>query len=182
MKYSVSNTKKKVYIRRIVFVISIMIFAMLQNTPNMFPSIIGANAILLVPLVCCISMFENDLTATFFGIFAGVLSDIVVSMGDGFNAVFYMFMASTISILITYFMRNNLSTALLLCGCSILLYTFLHWLFFVIFRGVEGGGALFFSFYLPTAIYTFSFVPLIYFVLRTFLRNLRDKYVNKSRT
>ena len=181
MKQQMSKAKLNLYIRRIVFVVLILVVSLLQNTPHMFPAIFGAHAFLLIPTIVCISMFEKDLAATLMGIFAGALWDSVAAWGDGFNALFLMLTATVVGLLINYLMRNNLSTALLLSGVFILAYSIIHWFIFVICRGVEGGFVLLFTFYLPSALYTLIFVPFFYASIRTFLKKLKEYYPHKSR-
>lgn len=179
--HKLSHSKRSLYIRRTVFILLIIFAAILQNTPHLFPTIFGVRAFLLIPIVVCIAMFERDLVATLMGIFAGALWDVTMAVGDGYNALFMMIIATAVGLLINYLMRNNLSTALLLCGISILLYVILYWFFFVICRGIEGGAILLLTYYLPSALYTFIFVPIIYFAMRSFLQKLREAYPHKSR-
>lgn len=178
---NLSKAKLNLYIRRIVFVILILFVSMLQNTPHMFPTIFGAHAFLLIPLIVSIAMFERDLASTLMGIFAGALWDVYASWGDGFNAIYLMVVATIVGLLINYLMRNNLSTAMLLSGVSIVLYAILHWFIFIVCRGIEGGAKLLFTFYLPSAVYTFLFVPIFYIVMRTFLKKLKEYYPHRSR-
>jgi len=180
MTRNISNKKLNMYIRRVVFVLAIFFVAAIQNTPHLFPTVFGAHAFLLIPFIISISMFERDIASTMFGILAGALWDVSSSWGDGFNALYLMIIATITGMLINYLMRNNLSTAFLISGVSIALYTVLHWFFFVICRGIEGGGLLLFTFYFPSAIYTFLFTPVFYILVRTFLKRLKEKYPHNT--
>lgn len=181
MARSISKSKMNLYLRRIGFVLLILIVGVIQNTPHMFPTVFGAHAFLLIPTVVCISMFERDLAATLMGIFAGAVWDATAARGDGFNALFLMIVATVVGLLINYLMRNNLSTALLLSSVAIVLYAVLHWFIFIICRGVEGGLLLLVTFYLPSVVYTFIFTPIFYILMRKFLRKLKERYPHKSR-
>lgn len=162
-----------IIIRRAVLVIMIIVAAMLQNTAHMFPEIFGIRVFLLIPVVVCISMFEKEL-APFFGTFAGLLWDITSTAPDGYNTVLMMLIASACGLLIKHVMRNNIITSLLLTSCSLVLYSLLYWLFFVVPKGVEGGAMMIFTFYLPCCIYTLVFLPFIYVIIRAFIKKLRD--------
>ena len=181
MTRSISKSKLNLYIRRAVTVLAIFLIAMVQNTPYLSIPILGARPFFLIPLVVCISMFERDLWATFMGVLAGALWDVTLSWGDGFHAIFLMVVATAAGLLVNYLMRNNLYTAMLLSAVAIVLYAVLHWLIFVICRGVEGGAMLFVTFYLPSIVYTFAFVPLIYFIMRGFVKKLKEHYPHKAR-
>lgn len=178
---NISKAKLNLYIRRIAFVLVIFFVALLQNTPHLFPTIMGAHAFLLIPLVVCIAMFERDLASTLMGIFAGALWDVSSSWGDGFNAIFLMLIATVVGLLINYLMRNNLSSAMLLGGLSVALYVIIHWFIFIVCRGIEGAFKLFLIFYLPSAIYTVIFVPIFYIIMRSFLKKLKEYYPHRSR-
>ena len=174
MRRQLSKKKKALFIRRIIFVVAIVIAALLQNTPHLFPSIFGAHAFLLIPLVVCIGMFETDLAAALFGGFAGALWDVTLAKGDGYNALVLMCFATVTSLLINYLMRNNMSTALLISSAAIVLYSILHWFIFVVCSGATGGIVTLFSFYLPSTIYTFIFAPIFYIILRSVLRKIKE--------
>lgn len=169
-----SKKKRALYIRRTIFIVAILLVALIQNTPHLFPSIFGARAFLLIPLVICFGMFETDLAAALMGAFAGALWDVTLSTGDGYNAFILMLLTTITSLLISYLMRNNMVTALLLGGISIVVYMLLHWFFFVICSGAEGGLATLFTFYLPSTIYTVIFVPVFYIILRAILRKIKE--------
>ena len=163
-----------IYIRRAVLAVFIIITAMLQNTAHLIPTVFGARTFLLIPVVVCISMFEKDLTAALFGAFAGMIWDTTSAVGDGFNTIFLMLVGSLCGILINYLMRNNLVTALLLTSSSLFLYSICYWLFFIVGKGVEGGGLMIFTFFLPCCVYTLVFTPLIYIAIRAFMKKLRN--------
>ncbi len=163
-----------------MFVLLIFFVAILQNTPHLFPAVFGAHAFLLIPLVVCIAMFERDLASTIMGIFAGALWDVYAAWGDGFNAMFLMLIATIVGLLINYLMRNNLSSAMLLGGVSIIAYIVIHWFIFIVCRGIAGAFKLLLTFYLPSAIYTVVFVPVFYIIMRTFLQKLKEYYPHRS--
>ena len=74
MKQKMISTEKKVlYERRVLFAVLIIVFAMLQNTPHLLPSIFGAHALILIPLAVCLGMFEKAVVAAVFGMFAGIM-------------------------------------------------------------------------------------------------------------
>ncbi|MEG0979530.1 MAG: hypothetical protein RR911_05025 [Oscillospiraceae bacterium] len=165
--------KPHIYVRRIALTILIIVAAMFQNTDHMFPTILGIRVLFLIPVVVCISMFEKDI-APFFGAFAGMLWDITSAAPDGYNTIFMMLTASVCGVMINYIMRNNIITALLLTSCSLVSYSLFYWLFFIVPKGIEGGAMMLFTFYLPCCLYTIIFMPVIYIMIRAFIKKLRD--------
>ncbi len=179
-KRPLSNTKKRTYHTRIFYVVIILVSALLQNTPHLFPTIMGCHAWLLLPVVVCISMFEKNWTCALFAILAGAFWDAASGWGDGFYALFFLITSTAICLLLTYLMRNNLGSALLLGGTETVLYIVIYWLIFVVARKEPGAGMLFVTFYLPSAAYTFLFMPVYYIIFRKFRRKMMDKYPRKE--
>ena len=179
-KRPLSNKKKRTYYMRLDYSLLILLSLLLQNTPHLFPTIMGAHAFLLLPLIVCISMFEKNISAAVFAIVAGALWDAATAWGDGFHALFFLVVSSVIVILMKYILRNNMKTALLLSGCTILLYSVVHWLIFSVARGNIGSGMLFLTYYLPSAAYTFLFTFVYYPWLRKIIARLQLKYPRKE--
>lgn len=175
-----SNNQKYKLWTTLSFVVMILLCYLLQNTPHMFPTIFGAHCFLLLPLSICIAMFLHNLSATMLCLFAGVLWDVSVAHLDGFNAIFFLLSSTGICLLMNYLMRNNLLTANILGAVAILLYVLLHWLCFVVFRGVDHGGVTLFTYYLPSALYSYVFVPVFYSILRRFMKHMRERYPRSS--
>lgn len=175
-----SNTRKRTYWTRLFYVLVILLSVLLQNTPHLFPTIMGCHAWLLIPLVVCIAIFEKDLSAVLLAALAGAFWDAALAWGDGFHALLFAVFASGIALLMNYLMRNNLKTALLLSGTALLFYSVLDWLIFSVARHVPGSGMLYVTFYLPSAAYSFLFTAVYYILLRKFLRKMREKYPRKE--
>ena len=175
-----SNEQKHKLWTNVVFVALILLCHLLQNTPHMFPTIMGAHCFLLLPLTVCIAMFLHNLPATMLCLFAGTLWDVSAAHLDGFNAIFFLLSSTGVCLLMNYLMRNNLWTANILGALVILLYVTLHWLCFVVLRGVDQGAVTYFTYYLPSALYSFAFTPLFYLALRRFMRSIRERYPKSS--
>ncbi len=153
------------YARKGVFALLIIFTAILQNTNGLFPKICNVSAMLIVPLVISISMFEREITATFLGLFAGLVWDFYSARMDGFYAVILTVTAFFISYLIKRYMRNNIVTAMVYSGVVSLVTALLYWLFFVLL-GSEGGAVMLVYRYLPGVLYTLILTPLYYFFIR----------------
>ncbi|MBQ8469344.1 MAG: hypothetical protein IJ720_00435 [Clostridia bacterium] len=175
-----SNEQKHKVATTVVFLALILLCHLLQDTPHLFPSFFGARCFLLLPLAVCISMFLHNLPATMLCLFAGALWDVSAAHIDGFNAIFFLLSSTGVCLLMNYLMRNNLRTASILGALVILLYVTLHWLCFVVLRGVDGGAATYLTYYLPSALYSYVFTPIFYLILRRFMRSIRERYPKSS--
>lgn len=163
------NTKI-LLVRRLIFAAIILITHILQNSRGFVPSIFGARAFLLIPLVVCIAMFEKELAGALLGLFAGALWDTVSGVGDGYDTLFLMLIGAACGFLINVLMRNHLLTAIILSLFSCLAYAGTYLVFFVIAEGVDSSGYLFLRYYLPSCIYTTLFTPVFYLSVRGIMR------------
>ena len=76
-------------------------------------------------------------------------------------------------ILINTVMRNNLIAALLLNLGAHVLYAALYTVLFVVAQGIDGAGWLFVRYYLPSALVSVLFTPIVYLLVRFVMRRTR---------
>lgn len=178
MRLSMEN--KNTYIRRAVFAGLILFTALLQNTKGLFPEIFGVRAMLLIPAVVCVSMYERDIPGIFFGLFAGMLWDTVSAGPHNFSALILTATGFICGALVGSVMRNNLVTALLLTSAAVLVYNTFYWLTVYVLnydRGewviVEGAFRAYYAFYLPSCVYTAVLIPAFYFLVRAVKNKFR---------
>lgn len=164
-----------IYIRRGVLALMILVAAILQNTAHMLPTIFGARAFLLIPVVVCISMFEKDVSSTIFGAFAGVLWDVSSCSSTGFNTIMMMIIATSCGFLIHYLMRNNMVTATLLTSVALIFYSLVYWLMFSVSDNASDNAFKLLTFFLPSCVYSLALMPPTYVIIRSFLKKLRGK-------
>ena len=167
------TNSKPLVARRAWLLLIIIITAVLQNTGIFPPRIFGVSALPLLPLAICISMFEREWAGIILCVVAGVFCDIPMATGDGFYAIFFLIVCFISGLLITSRMRNNLLTASLIGFVACMLQALTYWLIFYAFKGY--GQGLFFEFYLPSAIYSFLFVPFFYFIVRAVFRKYQTE-------
>lgn len=168
MALRAENTK--LYIRRAVLALLILVFAALQNTAGLVPSVFGVRAMLLLPLVVCIGMHERDIEGLFFGLFAGLLWDGVATGAAHYNALMLATIGFVCGALIEHLMRNNLVTALLMTAAAVFLYNTGYWLIHFVLRGYDHAFSVYLTFYLPSMVYTAMLMPLFYYLVR-FVKN-----------
>ena len=154
-------------IRRAKPAIIILIIFLLQNTAGLFPRPWGVPAMLLVPAVVCIGMFEREIPGMIFGLFAGILLDAFSAESLCFHSIALTIIGFVSGFLITSLLRNNLKTSLLLSFIALLIYNSLYFVF-CIWKFADGSAAqIYLRTYLASAAYTSVFIPLIYIIVRT---------------
>ena len=167
------NEKKITIFRCFILAFIIVLVATAQNTLSMVFQIGGARCFIIVPVVVAVGMFENEGTSAFLGLFAGMLIDMVSGVQMGYNAIILCFTALCCSLFVSNIMRSTILTSLIFNSISIVVYVVLYWLFFMIFAGVEDGAKSLFTFYLPSAVYTFIVSPFIF----SFIRAIRKRLI-----
>jgi len=149
-------------IRRLLLVAVVIIGALLQNCAL---SVGGIQICLLLPLSVIIAMFEKEFAGILYGILAGCLWDVSTTTADGMKALFLALTGCICGLLIRYIMRNNLLSALVLCGAASLVHNVLHWLIYVV-PYADGMFSALFRFYIPQiSVSVLAVIPL-YFLLR----------------
>lgn len=165
---------KKFYIRRTLFFVLILFTAAFQHTGLFLPEIFGARAMLLIPLCVCIAMFERSMGGLVFGVLCGVLWDAASARGDGFFSVCLACVGFLTGLVITHYMRNNILASLIISGTFCVSINFIYWLIFIALKGYEGALTLLMSYYLPSAVYSFLFTFVYYYLVRFIVESTHD--------
>lgn len=166
---------KNVYIRRLCLAGIVLLTALLQNTEGLLPSVLGFRAMPLIPAVICIAMYERELPGMFFGVFAGLLWDSAARTGTNLNTILLTILAFVCGCLITHLMRNNILTALLLGGSATTVFLLFYFLKDFVFSGRLDGAYKLLTFYIPSAVYTVLFLPLLYYVIHLIEKKFADR-------
>ena len=146
------------------YILLITLVYAISTARGVLPTFFGTKPLILIPLVLCIAMFEGDLCGATMGAVAGALMDAGSMSAFGFSAIFLLAFGFAAGFLITYFMRNNIFTALIICAGSAFLYGFFKWFFFYAIFRYDNAFYVLCRYYLPSAVYTLVFMPLFYFI------------------
>ncbi len=171
---TIETQKKNLIFRRLSLALILLLISVLQNTNGFFPQIFGIRALLLIPAVVCVAMFERDIYGMLLGLFAGALWDVFAS-GASFNALFLLTAGFLCGTLINTIMRNNVVTASILTFIFSAIYNIFYWLFNFVFAGLDSAGFMLWRYYLPSIVYTTVFVPIIFI----FVRNVEKKFTEE---
>lgn len=157
------------FFRYFAYSLLIIVFAVLQGTPNLLPEICGSKPLLLLCIAVSIAAVEDKIPALIFGAVCGAVVDISTGGAIGFFAIVLTsvcyFEAHIFS---TYFISGFLQTmvfALPTCISVIGLY-------FLIFKiGIPQSGVLFVNHYISRMVYTFVMTVPTYFIIRLVNKN-----------
>ncbi len=171
---TIETQNKKLIIRRICLALILLLLSVLQNTDGLFPQIFGVRALLLIPAVVCIAMYERDIWGMIFGVFAGALWDVFAS-GASFNALFLLTTGFLCGTLINTIMRNNIITATLLSTLTTVIYNIGYWLFNIVFTKTDSAFYLLWRYYLPSILFTSLLTPLFFLIIRSFEKKFSEE-------
>lgn len=162
---TVDTYRKNLILRRGLLAVFLLALAVLQNTDGFFPQVFGVRALLLIPAVVCISMFERDIAGMFYGLFAGALWD-MYSQGGDFNALYLMAAGFICGTLMNTVMRNNIVTAGILSSFFVIVHPIVYWAVHYAFSAPDGAVYMLLRYYLPSIGYTALFIPIMFIIVR----------------
>lgn len=171
---TLETQKKKLIFRRLCLALILVAVSVLQNTENFFPQVFGIRALLLIPAVVCIAMYERDKWGMLLGMFAGALWDVFAS-GASYNALFLLATGFLCGTLINTIMRNNIVTASILSFIFSVLYHIGYWFFNFIFVSLDSAAFMLLRYYLPGIAYTAVFTPIIFIIIRAVEKKISEE-------
>lgn len=163
----------KTVVRRIILAVLTVLTFTFQNTDGLFPSPFGIKAIILIPAVICISMFEREFAGIFYGLAAGAMLDAFSAQSLIFNSLFFTCIGFISGALITYLMRNNLLCALIFTAVSSFIYTALIFIMYHAFDDIASPVYIYFRYFFTSALYTLLLTPIYYFLIRSVSKKLK---------
>lgn len=166
---------KSKLLRYIAYTLEIIIFYVLEQTPQFLPSIFGVKPILILPIIVMISLFEGEKVGICFGTFVGVLLDVSFSWNLGFYTIVIPISSFIIGLISRNVVKNTLSTAILISSIFITFVYSLHFLIYYIFNGYNEILYAYIFHYLPGIIYTLATCLLFYFFNKAFAVIIREE-------
>ncbi|MBQ6268087.1 MAG: rod shape-determining protein MreD [Clostridia bacterium] len=163
---TLKKQRKILFLRRLILALMLLVLSLLQNTDGFFLQIFGVRALLLIPAVVCIAVFERDFAGLFFGLLAGALWDAAAG-GASFRALYLMAVGYLCGVLINTLMRCNIMTATLLSAGAVLLYELAAWLIAYPLAGLDRAVFMLLRYYLPGAVYSLVFAPVLFILVHT---------------
>lgn len=159
------SPSKEIGIRRVLFVLVAVLSALIQHTPGFNLSIGLISPMLLVPFVVCVAMYERTLTGLAFGVLAGALWDFASTGADGMFTLMLSTIGFGTGVIITFYIRNRLVSAVALTFVSSLAVSVAYWMIFVLRKGFDGTWIILLTRFLPVALYSTLFVFVYYYLV-----------------
>lgn len=157
--------KKAIRYKWILYVALMFIVMILETTLLSHVRIFGAAPTHLLPYaVAVIAMLEGTTSGALAGLFAGVISDALLPVQDGFYTVTLVLCGILISFLCTLVFWKNYWTSLLYLMATIFVLRLIYYVFFFVIFGKAEVLSLFFT--IPAEFFaTAIFTPVMYFLV-----------------
>lgn len=146
-----------------LLILLILLTSVLQNT---FFGAVKPGLLLLIPLTVCISIYEREFAAFFFGILSGALWDLASPVADGVFALCFALLAFACGLLAKRVFRNTLAASMLLCFLFVSSVNLVSVVYDLFNAGFSGILPAVLRVYLPSALLTTLVEPLFYFPVR----------------
>lgn len=160
------NKTNMLFIRRLLFAFLIVVTASFQSTRGFVPQISNVSAFVLIPLVVSIASFEKSVPSLAFGAFAGIMWDMYSITAEGFFTVVLTAAGFLTSMVILFYMRNNIMSVLLLSFTAALFCNTLYWLNFILMAHNVSSFYIYLRYYLPSSVYTAVYAFIFYFIVK----------------
>ena len=162
------------------YALIIFIAAVLQNVGGAWFSVFGARCFFLIPVCVLLGVGEDERAAACFGLFGGILWDMISSNHRFFASIFLTVVCYVSAWLVTFLFRNTYRYGIIASGCSAFLFCILYWMLFVLIGGGEGRLAALGFFYIPSFVYTVLMSFVLYIIIRPIKTKLNKTSVTVS--
>jgi len=123
------NTSLKIMLYSLIM----LVLYLFQSVPSLNIRFMGRAPELLLVLTICVAFHESETFAAFFGLFAGLLNDVVTDSIVGKSALFFMFAAFLIAVLLQTMIRNFFLSYIFISLITIAIYLLSGYLFNLLF-------------------------------------------------
>ncbi len=166
--------EKRLMVSRLAAAALLVLTALLRCGNLPFFSSFGG-ALLLLPMLIALAMFDTPVACAVYGLFAGALWDFSSPLPDGLLTLFCTLCAPAVSLCVRFFLRRRLSAALA-AGCVVFLLCAL----LLTLAGVSQIGErqrLFAGYYLPAMAAALLILPLDFWIMKKLFHDPREDRV-----
>lgn len=138
----------------------------------------AAKPLMLIPIVICISIDCDELTAGIVGVFCGLMLDISTGKLLGANAIFLLIAGVFTSLIFLHFMRKNIINAIIVTIVVSFLHGIFDFFFFFAMWNFESYLTVFKERTIPSFVFTVISSPFIYIIIKL----ITSKFSKPDRT
>ncbi len=159
--FSRTNTSVKAALYGLVLII----FYLFQSVPALNFRFMNVSPELLLVLSICVAYNESETFAAFFGLIVGIINDTVTDGVVGKSALFFMFAAFIVAVLLKTVLRKLFLTYVIIELCAILLFLIIEYVLILVFFGQMPIGTCLVSVILPKFLFSSVLCYPVYYII-----------------
>lgn len=168
-------SRPRSYWKIILYVVLTLVCFLLQSVPAFGVRFLGCAPSLLLLLTVGVAFFETPAFAAWFGLIAGLLSQLTTAVLVGTDAILFMFAGYFIAAALEVFLQRNFIMYVYVSLGVVLLQQLLDYLYHLLIWESLPLGAALVNQILPIFLFTGLFAFPLYGILRHFDRKFRAK-------
>lgn len=166
--FSRSNTSVKAALYGLVLII----FYLLQSVPALNFRFMNVSPELLLVLSICVAYNESETFSAFFGLIVGIINDTVTDGIVGKSALFFMFAAFIVAVLLKTVLRKLFLTYVIIELCAIALFLIIEFALIAVFFGQMPFAACLTKVILPKFLFSAVLCYPVYYIIGYLNRKL----------
>ncbi|MDR1254358.1 MAG: rod shape-determining protein MreD [Oscillospiraceae bacterium] len=166
--------KHSIY-RFIAYSLELLTLFVLQQSPQALPIISNCKPNLVLAALVIIILFEGAIISLWFSIFVGLLLDAALGIIPGTQAILLCILGYFIGYIAQNYFKKNILTALIISMLSIIIFYHMQFLLLYILKGYSEILYAYLNKCIPTIIYTWSTVIILYLPTKFFALCIKEK-------
>lgn len=166
--------KYKIF-RYFAYALEIIVFFVIERTPKLIPEIWGEKAIIIVPILFIIALFEGEKAGLGFGLFIGLLIEANVSNNFGFFMIVLGILGYVVGLISKDVINVNFPTAMLVSSIGVLVFFIFSFLYYSSLESLQNALYIFWRHYLLKIGLSILILPLAYYLNRPLAVILNEK-------
>lgn len=165
--------KYKIF-RYFAYTLEIIVFFIIERTPRLVPEIFGEKAIIIVPILFMIALFEGEKAGIFFGVFIGLLIEANVSYNFGFFMIVLGILGYVVGLISKDVINVNFPTAMMVSSMGLLVFFIFSFFYYSSLESFQDAFYIFWRHYLLKIAFSNLTLPLVYYLNRPLAVILND--------
>lgn len=163
------------WIRFFAYTLEILSFSIVEQIPNLIPSVNNVKPIILLPIAIMIALFEGQKVGLVFGFIVGLFIDIGATGTIGFNTAAMTCLGFLVGNTAQKIIKFNLITSVAFVIAFTAAFYMLHFVFKFLLQGYSDVVYTFFNHYIIGMLYTVAISPFVYFFNKALAVNIKDR-------
>ena len=166
--------KYKIF-RYFAYTLEVMVFFIIERTPRLIPEFFGEKAIIIVPILFIIALFEGEKAGLGFGLFIGLLIEANVSYNFGFFMILLGILGYIVGLISKDVINVNFPTAMMVSSIGLFVFFIFSFLYYSSLESFHNAFYIFWRHYLLKIALSNLTLPLVYYLNRPLAVNLNEQ-------